>query len=244
MICEVQDLCKSYPSGFCLGPLTFKINGGDVVGLIGENGSGKTTLIRLLMGVLKRDSGRLQVLGRKTGMTDIKGNIGYVDEESILYEWMSTRLLGRFLSHLYRRWDAAAFQNYLERFGIDPLQQFGKLSRGNKLRVSVLLALARHPKFILMDEPTSGLDPMVRRELLVLLKEYLKADASAAVLFSSHIISDLEKICTRVIMLDAGKLILDQPLTITVSGGDVLEELYFKSVAKKRNASHSHQRPY
>lgn len=204
---------KVYSSGFQLGPITLEIESGQTVGLLGRNGAGKTTLIRTILGALKFDAG-FATLGTRVPIPSkrAKDMIGYVDEEPIFYQWMNTLWIGRFLAHFYSRWDAPMFAGLVERLEIPPIRPYSQLSRGNKVKIGIAAALSTRPNLLLLDEPTSGLDPLVRHEILNLLNNCRQTNPTVITIFSSHIVSDLEKMCDRVVVIDDGQIVWDQPI--------------------------------
>lgn len=214
ILCTFKALTRTYTSGFTLGPIDLEIPAGEVVGLLGQNGAGKTTMLRIMIGVLRSDSGsvRLWGLNHENETREIKERIGYVDEEPVIYDWMKPTDLERFLSPYYPRWSSQDFSKYLQRLEIRQDLSYGKLSKGNKVKLSIAAALAKRPELLILDEPTSGLDPVVRQDILHLLQQYRESQPNASIIFSSHILGDLEQICTRIVIIDRGKVLADAPL--------------------------------
>lgn len=205
---RVEGLVKEYPP-FRLGPLDLEVPGGYVVGLVGPNGAGKSTFLKMLVNLVRPSRGRLECFGLEypQGEREIKRRIGFVPEEPFLYPEMNAAWLGRFVSRYYPTWDGARYTELLRRFGVDPRQPTGKLSRGTKVKVELALALAHRPDLLILDEPTSGLDPLVRRELLEELVESVQ-DERCSVIFSTHITEDVERIADYVAFLVQGRLAL------------------------------------
>jgi len=213
MHCVIQNLSKSYSAGFTLGPIDMSIGPGEIVGLLGSNGAGKTSLIRLLLGVLKPDTGAVHLMGVNVRDQYLARRwIGYLDEEPIHYDWMKIKWLARFYSSYYPNWDNSQFTNQLEAFSLDQSTKVGHLSKGNKIRLGFALALAHSPRLLLLDEPTSGLDPMARVEILDAMAHYTDTHSEVSVLFSSHITTDLERICNRAVILEHGRVISDDQI--------------------------------
>lgn len=208
----ISGLKKTYRSGFTLGPLDLEIPAGQVVGLLGRNGAGKTTLLRSILGMVRPDQG-LIVIGSTPNLSNsrLKDQVGYVDEEPIFYDWMRIPWIAMFLSHLYSRWDSDSFRSNLRELDAPLDRTFGQLSRGNKVKVAVAAALASQPRLLILDEPTTGLDPFVRRQIRSLLGSYVLTRPETAIIFSSHIISDVEDFCDRIVILGEGKILLDEP---------------------------------
>lgn len=208
-ILECRDLTRSYPSGFVLGPVDLALTPGEVCGIVGVNGAGKTTLMRTLAGILRPDRGAVRILGQDLhgASPGIRRWIGYQDEEQIIYDWMKPETLGRFLSPFFPDWDAPYYRELLVRLEVTPDRKVGDMSKGNRVKLALASVLARRSKILILDEPTSGLDPGVRRMVLEVIEEFMACAAGkAAVLISSHITSDLERICHRVMVLDHGRM--------------------------------------
>ena len=205
---EIRGLVKTYP-GFRLGPIDLTLPGGCILGLIGENGAGKSTLIRLILDMTARDSGAVSVLrhDNRAQFRQVKEEIGVVFDEAGVPACLSAVQFGQVLQSAYGRWSQDAYTALLERLGVPQKKPFSELSRGNKMKVSIAAALAHDAKLLLLDEPTNGLDPVVREEIVELFSEFTR-DASHSVLISSHIVSDLEKICDYAAFLHAGRLLL------------------------------------
>ncbi len=205
---EIHGLVKAYP-GFTLGPVDLTLPGGCILGLIGENGAGKSTLIRLILDMVQRDGGTVSVLGRdnRDRFRQTKEDIGVVFDETGVPACLSARQYGRVLQSAYGRWSPQRYAALLQKLRVPQEKPFSTLSRGNQMKVSIAAALAHDAKLLLLDEPTSGLDPVVREEIVDLFSEFTR-DEDHAVLISSHIVSDLEKICDYTAFLHEGKLLL------------------------------------
>lgn len=205
---EIKHLTKHYQD-FTLDDLSLTLPEGCILGLIGENGAGKTTTLRLLLGMTKPDGGSAAILGTEIGsdLTAVKEEIGVVMDEPGLPWCVTAAQTGDILSGLFKSWDAAYFDALLERLNIPRDKAFEKLSRGNRMKLGIAMALAHHPRLLLLDEPTSGLDPVMRDEVVNLLSEFTR-DERHTVLISSHIVSDLEKLCDYIAFLHRGRLLL------------------------------------
>ena len=205
---EIRNLTKSYPS-FTLDNLNLTLPSGCIMGLIGENGAGKSTTMKLILDIIHRDSGIISVLGnsdpRSIQLT--KEDIGVVMDEAGIPEYLNANQVGKVMSRIFRTWDASAYQNYLQKLAIPTDRIFKKLSRGTKMKLGIAIALSHNPKLLLLDEPTSGLDPVVRDEVVALFSEFTR-DETHSILISSHIVSDLEKLCDYIAFLHKGKLLL------------------------------------
>ncbi len=207
-VLEIRNLCKSY-SGFYLDHLNLTLPSGCIMGLIGENGAGKSTTIKLILDLIKRDKGSITVLGKdnKTHFRLTKEDIGVVMDEVGISACLNARQVGRIMKYTYRNWDDAAYLGYLRTLSIPEKKPFKAFSRGMKMKLGIAIALSHHPKLLLLDEATAGLDPVVRDEILNIFSEFTR-DESHAILISSHIVSDLEKICDYIAFLHKGKLLL------------------------------------
>lgn len=206
---EIKNLCKSY-GDFSIKDLNLVLPEGCILGLAGENGAGKSTTIKLIMNAVKKDSGKITVLGTDNGakeFTDLKNDIGIVLDECHFSGILNSGDIGKIMAATYKNWDSAAYAGYLRRFSLPENKQIKDFSRGMKMKLSIATALSHKPKLLILDEATSGLDPLVRDEILELFFEFTR-DEHCSVLFSSHIVSDMEKICDYFGFLHKGKLIL------------------------------------
>ena len=206
---EIKGLEKRY-DGFQLGSFGLTLPSGCIMGLVGENGAGKSTTIKLIMNAIGRDAGEISVLGvdnRSAGFRDVKEDIGVVLDEAYFPEVMSARNVGKVMALTYKNWDAAAFEGYLKKFSLAPDKIFKDYSRGMRMKLAIAAALSHGAKLLILDEATSGLDPMARDELLDIFNDFTR-DENCSILLSSHIVSDLEKICDYIAFLHRGRLVL------------------------------------
>ena len=206
---EIKGLEKRY-DGFQLGSFDLTLPSGCIMGLVGENGAGKSTTIKLIMNAIGRDAGEISVLGvdnRIAGFRDVKEDIGVVLDEAYFPEVMSARNVGKVMALTYKNWDAAAFEGYLKKFSLAPDKIFKDYSRGMRMKLAIAAALSHGAKLLILDEATSGLDPMARDELLDIFNDFTR-DENCSILLSSHIVSDLEKICDYIAFLHRGRLVL------------------------------------
>lgn len=205
---EIRDLCKVYP-GFALEHLNLTLPSGCILGLIGENGAGKSTTIKLILDMVKKDGGSITILGKdnqeKLHLT--KEDIGVVLDEVGIPAYLTTKQVGNIMKHSFRNWDEEAYTKYLRRLSVPEDKKFKEFSRGMKMKLGIAIALSHHAKLLLLDEATSGLDPVIRDEILDIFNEFTR-DENHSILISSHIVSDLEKICDYVAFLHKGKLML------------------------------------
>ena len=208
-----RNLRKRYGGIKVLDDVSFSIPKGAVLGLIGRNGAGKTTLIRILVGLLMPESGSAMVLGEAPAhLTDAaKTRLGYVPQEPQSLSWMTVEGMLQFVGSFYPKWDHEYMWNTLMRWEIPPSQRLAKLSPGQRQRVALIRVLAACPELLVLDEPASALDPVARRDFLREIA--LRAgEAGTTVLFSTHIVSDLERVASHVCFLHEGKLLLDTPM--------------------------------
>ena len=206
---EIRSLCKHY-KGFSLDDLNLDLPYGCVLGLVGENGAGKSTTIRLIMDTLERDGGTVSVLGtdnRSKEFLDLKEDIGVVLDETFVPEVINARQMGKIMAGTYKNWDQAVYDGWIRRFELPLDKKFKDYSRGMTMKLGIAAALSHHPRLLLLDEATGGLDPMVREELLEVFADFAAQDGHA-VLLSSHIVSDLERICDYIAFLHKGRLVL------------------------------------
>lgn len=213
---EIRNLNKSYP-GFELRNLNLTLPSGCILGLVGENGAGKSTTIKLILGMEKPDCGEILVLEQPMS-NDVRQEIGVVLDEAGYPGEMNPRQIGRVMAATYRNWDTEYYEHLLGKLAVPENKPFKDFSRGMKMKLSIAVALSHGAKVLILDEATSGLDPVVRDELLDVFNEFTR-DSGNSVLMSSHIVSDLEKICDYIAFLHKGKLMLCQEK-------DVLREQY------------------
>ena len=185
---------------------------GCILGLVGENGAGKSTTIRLLTGELWPDSGTVSVLDAEPGSPDfrsVKERLGVVLDDAWFPEILNARQVGTMMAMTYESWDAELYESYLARFALPREKNFKDYSRGMRMKLAIAVALAHRPEVLLLDEATAGLDPIVRDEVLEIFREFSEAE-DHAILISSHILSDLEKLCDYIAFLHQGKLLFCQ----------------------------------
>ena len=205
---EIRNLTKKYPE-FKLDNISFTLPGGCILGLIGENGAGKSTTIKLILNMLRSDSGTVTVLGRD-GTADnrlTKEEVGAVLDEAGIPGCLNARQVGNVMKHTFRNWNGSDYDEYLKRFGLPLNKEYKEFSRGMKMKLGIAVALSHNAKLLLLDEATSGLDPVVRDEVLDILNEFTR-DEEHSILMSSHIVSDLEKLCDYIAFMHKGKLML------------------------------------
>lgn len=204
----VRDLCKQF-DGFLLDHVSFQVPKGRIVGFIGENGAGKSTTINLILDELKRDNGQIQIFGMENTISSVKEDIGVVFDECNFHDVFNVSDIEKILSGVYKSWDRNLYRQYLNKFKIPERKQLGSFSKGMKMKLSIICAMAHKPKLLILDEATTGLDPVVRDEMLDLFLEFIQ-DEECSVFFSSHITSDIQKIADYVILIHQGKIIFEE----------------------------------
>ena len=219
---EIRNLTRHF-GDFTLDRLNLTLPGGCILGLIGENGAGKSTTIRLILGMLRPDGGTVTILGRdnRDNLALTKQDIGVVLDEVGIPECMTPKQVGIVMADVFTRWDAKTYEGLLERFSLPENKKFKEFSRGMKMKLGLAVALSHEAKLLILDEATSGLDPVVRDEVVSILSEFTR-DESHSILISSHIVSDLEKLCDYVAFLHRGKLLLYEEKDMLLSEYGIL----------------------
>ncbi|MDP2874894.1 MAG: ABC transporter ATP-binding protein [Holophaga sp.] len=205
---EIRNLSKAL-GAFALQNVDLNVPSGTITGLVGANGAGKSTLLRLVLGLMKPDAGEIHMFGQN-GLTEgqsLRQRIGFVQESPTLFGHLRIMELGQVVAPFYRTWNEATFRRLCAHFELPLKTPFSKLSQGTRMKTALALALSHEAELLLLDEPTSGLDPLARREVLDLLLEIIQ-DEGKAVLFSTHITSDLERVADHVAFLKEGRIML------------------------------------
>jgi ABC-2 type transport system ATP-binding protein len=212
-VIEIESVHYRPGKGFELNDLSIHVPAGSIYGFLGPNGSGKTTTIRLVLGLLRAQRGRITVLGDEMPgeAPKILGRVGYVPEQPHLDPTLTVGEILRFQAAFYPAWDWTRAEQLLRQFELDGARLFGRLSKGQKAKVMILLALAQQGDLLVLDEPTDGLDPVVRRDILAALIEYV-SQRGAAVFISSHLVHEIERICDWIAVMDDGRLITEVPM--------------------------------
>lgn len=207
-VIETNGLCKSYKS-FTLDNINLTLPCGCIMGLIGENGAGKSTTVKLLLDIIEKDAGTIRIFGKnyENDAVEIKNDIGVVLDEPCFSPLLKATEINKIMKHTYTNWDEDKFFNLLERFDIDKTKKFKAYSKGMKMKISIAVALSHNAKLLILDEPTSGLDPVIRDEIVDIFYEFTRNPMNS-VLISSHIVSDLEKLCDYVAFIHKGRLVL------------------------------------
>lgn len=206
----VKNLRKNF-KGFTLNNVSFVVPQGSVVGFIGENGAGKSTTIKSILGLVNPDAGEIEIFGKKIselGRGD-KNRIGAVLGETCLPENLNLKDIDSIMKHIFAKWDSDKYYRYAKKFSLPLDKKVREFSRGMRQKVSLAVALSHEAKILILDEPTSGLDPVARDEIIDLLYDFMQ-DETHSILISSHILSDLEKLCDYILFIHEGRIIFEE----------------------------------
>lgn len=241
---EIKGLTKTY-ADFTLSNLNLTLPSGCIMGLVGENGAGKSTTIKLILDIIKKDSGTIKILG-KDNQEDIKctkEEIGVVLDEVGFPDCLTAIQIGKIMENTYQNWDNAVYGNLLKKLSMPGKKMFQEYSRGMKMKLGIAVALSHHPKLLILDEATNGLDPVARDEVVDMVCEFTR-DENHAVLVSSHIVTDLEKICDYIAFLHRGKLLLceEKDVLLTEYGivhctSESIQEIAASAIIGKRETA-------
>jgi len=237
LVIQISNLTRRFGEKTALDAVSLSLPRGAVYGLVGANGAGKTTLIRHLLGLLKAESGSVRVFGLDPVVDPVGAlsRIGYLSEENDLPGWMRVDELIQYTRAFYPNWDDAYADELRLAFALDSSARIKTLSKGQKARAGLLVALAHRPELLVLDEPSSGLDPIVRRDILGAVVRTI-AHEGRTVLFSSHLLDEVEEVADHVTMLNSGRLVLSAPLEEIRSSHRVdgrvpsLDEIFHKRV--------------
>jgi ABC-2 type transport system ATP-binding protein len=212
-VIDISGLSRKFGSKTALDDVSLRIPRGRVFGLVGENGAGKTTLIKHILGLLKAEAGSVRVFGLEpvASPAQVLARIGYLSENRDVPPWMRVHELLRYTQAFYPTWDAAYAEQLRIQFGLSSAAKIKTLSRGENAKVGLLLALAFRPELLVLDEPSSGLDPVVRRDILEAIIRTV-ADEGRTVLFSTHLLEEVERVADEIAMMFHGRIVLRGPL--------------------------------
>ena len=242
---EIRNLTKTY-ADFKLKNLNLTLPSGCIMGLIGENGAGKSTTIKMILDIVHSDSGSITILGRdhKKDVRLLKEEVGVVMDEVGFPECLTANQVAKIMKNTYKNWDDAAYRRYLTSFSLPEDKEFKSFSRGMKMKLGIAVAMSHQPKLLILDEATSGLDPVVRDEVIDMLSEFTR-DESHSILMSSHIVSDLEKLCDYIAFLHKGELLLCEEKDVLLDRygvihctAEMLRELDKAAVQGKRETAY------
>ncbi len=230
-VISVSALTRRFGAKTALDSVSVSLPRGAVYGLVGANGAGKTTLIRHILGLLRAERGSVRVFGLDpvADPVAVLSRIGYLSEENDLPGWMRVDELIRYTRAFYPKWDDVYAEELRQAFALDPAVKIKDLSRGQKARAGLLIALAHRPELLVLDEPSSGLDPIVRRDILGAVIRTI-ADEGRTVLFSSHLLDEVEEVADHVTMIDHGRIVLSAPLDAIKESHRSLNEAFIAHV--------------
>ena len=223
-VLELQGVAKKYPkSDFRLCDISFSLPAGSIMGFIGENGAGKTTTIGCILNTLKKDSGSVKVFGKEMtdASTDIRDDIGVVYDSSVFPQHLTAVKISSAMKHVYSKWDNTLFKDYLRQFSLPENKTIKTYSRGMTMKLAVAAALSHHPKLLVLDEATTGLDPIIRDDILEVFIDFVQ-DENNAILLSSHIISDLERVADYITFIHDGGIVFSEKKDDLVNGYGIM----------------------
>ena len=240
---EIDQVLKARGDSFILGPLSLKLARGEILGVMGPNGAGKTTLLRLLWGFMRPDAGTISVLGMTPHLDQIRirRHAGFVSDSVRFYEWMSVERYLRFVAGFYPSFDWEWACRLREDLGLGGSARIGELSRGNRAKLALVSAVAHQPALLILDEPTSGLDPLVRAEVLGILKKM--AERGVGIVLASHVSSDLDQVAGSILMLEGGRAIEYAPARTLLDryGRRRLEEVFIHAIERISRSGAAHR---
>ena len=203
-----HHLCKSFGEHRVLDDLSFQVEPGDVIGVLGKNGAGKTTLLELMLGFTPASSGEVRLFGHESFRlpADAKARVGFVPQQDELVGQLSVADQLRVIASFYPRWDHELIARLCSEWGVEPRARIKSMSVGERQKLSILLALGHRPELLLLDEPVASLDPLARRQFLEQIVD-ISAGGERAAVFSSHIVSDIERLANRIWILKDGRFV-------------------------------------
>ncbi|MFL8675746.1 ABC transporter ATP-binding protein [Clostridioides sp. GD02404] len=206
----IKNLNKTYKD-FSLQNVSFSVPKGSIMGFVGENGAGKTTTLKAILNLISYDSGNIEIFGldNKKNEKEIKEQIGVVFEGSNFHENLNLDNVSKIMSKIYKNWNHALFKDYLKKLRVPENKLIKEFSKGNKMKLSIAVALSHNPKLLILDEATSSLDPIVREEILDIFLDFIQ-DEEHSIILSSHITSDLDKIADYITFIHKGKIVFSE----------------------------------
>ncbi len=214
---EIKNLTKEYDT-FKLDNISFNLPSGCIVGLIGKNGAGKSTTIKLILDMIEKDHGTISILGKdnKENIQSIKEDIGVVLDEAGIPDCLTAKQVGKIMKLTFKQWDEYEYNRLISKFSLSTTKPFKEFSRGTKMKLAIAIAMSHKAKLLILDEPTNALDPVVRDEVIEMLYDFTR-DEDHSILISSHIVSDLEKLCDYIVFIDDGKVLLNEEKDVLLS---------------------------
>jgi ABC-2 type transport system ATP-binding protein len=235
-VISISDLTRRFGSKIALAAVSLAVPRGSVYGLVGANGAGKTTLIKHVLGTLRAEQGSVRVFGLDpvADPVGVLSRVGYLSEEHDVPGWMRVDEFIHYQRAFYPRWDDTYAEQLCQSFALDRSARIKTLSKGQKARAGLLAALAHRPELLVLDEPSSGLDPVVRRDILEAIIRTI-ADEGRTVLFSSHLLDEVERVADHVTMINDGRIALSAPLgeIKAAHSGLSLDEIFIKHVGRR-----------
>ena len=220
---NVKSLSLGYEGKVIVKGLDFTVNSGDFISIIGENGTGKTTLIKILTRLIKDHTGTVKIANEEPGAYT-KGLVAFLPDTSYLPDWMKPTDAIEYFADFYEDFDKNKAVRMVTDFGLDPHQKFKTMSKGQQEKLSLILVMCRQAKLYVLDEPLGGLDPAARGAILdLIMNNYAK---NAAVLLSTHLINDVERIFDRVLMINGGKVVVNSHINEIKEKGKTVEEVF------------------
>jgi ABC-2 type transport system ATP-binding protein len=212
VILKVEGISKQY-ADYSLNNVSFELPEKSIMGLVGENGSGKTTILKIILNAIKLRSGTVKIFGKDAVRfeEEIKQQLGVLLDDCYFHECLDALSISKIMKPIYKNWDSRQFSLYLERFSIPVKKRINAFSKGMKAKLAIAVTLSARPRLLILDEPTSGLDPLIRNEILDIYSAYVR-DCSASMLFTTHIINDLEKIASHITFIHKGSMMLSSTL--------------------------------
>ena len=202
---ELNNVCKSF-DGFKLDNVSFNLPTGCILGLIGENGAGKSTTIKLILDVLNLQKGSINVFGKDHKQLD-KNDVGVVNDDFGMPDCLNAFQLEDVMSNIFSNWNHDEFVRLCNLLNIPTDKKYKDLSMGNKMKIRIVVAMSHNASLLILDEPTNGLDPVVRDEVISILFDFTRNE-NHSILISSHIVSDLEKVCDYICFMHDGKVMI------------------------------------
>ena len=220
---NVKGLRKAYGKKVVLDNISFEIEEGSIVGLLGPNGCGKTTLIKILTGLIKDHTGTVKIGNEEIG-PETKNMVAFLPDTSYLPDWMKSGDAIEYFADFYEDFDKDKAVRMVTDFGLDPHQKFKTMSKGQQEKLSLILVMCRRAKLYILDEPLGGLDPAARSAILdLIMNNYAQ---NAAVLLSTHLINDVERIFDRALMISKGQVVVNSHIGEIKEKGKTVEEVF------------------
>lgn len=209
-VLDINSITKVYKD-FTLSDVSFAIPKGTIMGFIGENGAGKTTTMRAILNLISVNSGSIAIFGKDMNKSEkaIKSDLGVILDESGFPEYMKVKDVNMIMKDIHKNWDEKQFFASVKRFDLPLQKRIKQLSKGMKMKLMIIIAMSHHAKLLILDEPTSGLDPIVRDEILDMFLDFIQ-DEEHSILFSSHITSDIEKVCDYITCIHKGRIMFSK----------------------------------